>query len=249
MELGRVTVLTDSSNGLSETLLGDLTKDGFVSRVISPKSLPDPSVSRDGCQFLIAFLSSPAEEEVQWLESLLRSDDAPPVVLICRVEELARTRRVLESPLVTWLTYPPTSEELRERIRWASQHSLLRETLVRARQRLEDWRRDLDELAHAAHAVAQHSGGIPLTLFLDHTVRNMAQTLLDVSRVITSTGWLDAEAVACHLFDCPRRAALMRSLQDTVQTLERTKSSFKSQELGELRRRIETTLRRDADGA
>ena len=41
---------------------------------------------------------------------------------------------------------------------------------------------------------------------------------------------------------CPSRNALEDALQDTVATLEATKGSFKSKELGALRRRWEEVL-------
>ena len=46
----------------------------------------------------------------------------------------------------------------------------------------------------------------------------------------------------CHLFRCPRLQVLKGLIQESVEVLERTKSSFRSKELGSLRKRLEQVL-------
>ena len=46
----------------------------------------------------------------------------------------------------------------------------------------------------------------------------------------------------CHLFDCPRLEALTEALNQTIDVLEKTKGSFKSKELGQLRVKLEEVV-------
>ena len=47
----------------------------------------------------------------------------------------------------------------------------------------------------------------------------------------------------CHLFDCPRLRRFSAALQETIETIEKSKSAFKSKELGDLRRRLEQLVK------
>lgn len=46
----------------------------------------------------------------------------------------------------------------------------------------------------------------------------------------------------CPVVGCPRQQVLARAIRDAITTLERTRSAFKSRQLGELRVRLERVL-------
>jgi hypothetical protein len=62
----------------------------------------------------------------------------------------------------------------------------------------------------------------------------------DTSRV-TYLISLPASA-SCPVMGCPRQQTLTRAIRDTISTLEKTRSAFKSRQLGDLRQRLETVL-------
>lgn len=47
---------------------------------------------------------------------------------------------------------------------------------------------------------------------------------------------------ACPVMGCPRQQTLTRAIRDAIGTLEKTRSAFKSRQLGELRQRLEQVL-------
>lgn len=46
----------------------------------------------------------------------------------------------------------------------------------------------------------------------------------------------------CPIRGCPRQEALERAIRDAIGTLERTRTAFKSKQLGDLRQRLERAL-------
>jgi len=46
----------------------------------------------------------------------------------------------------------------------------------------------------------------------------------------------------CHLMNCPKLERYKAALVDTIDVLEHTKNAFKSKELGELRKKLETLI-------
>jgi hypothetical protein len=78
--------------------------------------------------------------------------------------------------------------------------------------------------------------------FINVTLHSIIQSLAGLRNVTEAVAHLGGEQSVCNLVDCPRLEALSGALKDTIGTLEKTKSAFKSKELGELRRRLEGLL-------
>lgn len=72
---------------------------------------------------------------------------------------------------------------------------------------------------------------------IDTLSLNIKQTFSGVM-----TGTQPGSVDVCQFMACPRQTAYKAALQDTVEVLERTKHAFKSKDLGELRRRLESLL-------
>jgi hypothetical protein len=79
---------------------------------------------------------------------------------------------------------------------------------------------------------------VPVDTFIALTIKNIFGSLADLQRLVLTPA-LAGRGDACHLLECPRPARLLEALQDTISVLERTKSSFRSKELGALRERLE----------
>jgi DNA-binding NtrC family response regulator len=85
---------------------------------------------------------------------------------------------------------------------------------------------------------------------LDLTCQEITNSLSNLNQ-LAQTALAGQESAAkteeaCHLFRCPRLLALNASIAEAVDVLERTKNSFKSKELADLRRKLEALLREAA---
>lgn len=54
--------------------------------------------------------------------------------------------------------------------------------------------------------------------------------------------------ISCPVMGCPRQQHLSRAIRDAITTLERTRSAFKSKQLGDLRHRLERVLEEESEG-
>jgi hypothetical protein len=81
--------------------------------------------------------------------------------------------------------------------------------------------------------------------FCSLTLDRAFNSLMDVksfTETLTRGADRDNDRSPCHLFDCPRIKTLTDSVKDAIQVLEKTKGSFKSRELGDLRNRLEAIV-------
>ena len=81
--------------------------------------------------------------------------------------------------------------------------------------------------------------------FLALAFENAANSLTEVRRMLEVLNESSAGEQAGTSSQLARHLALLQVLTETVAVLERTKSSFKSRELADLRRKIEGLLRSD----
>jgi len=82
--------------------------------------------------------------------------------------------------------------------------------------------------------------------FLDLSFQNVAGAMSDMLHIAESFSTAKVDQEICHLFNCPRLKALTDAIIETINVLEKTKSAFKSRELGELRRKLEELLKSEA---
>jgi len=78
-----------------------------------------------------------------------------------------------------------------------------------------------------------------LDAFLDLTFRHLVESLMDIRGLAAGLAENNETPGVCHLLDCPRLERLTKALRDTITILEKTKGSFKSKELKDLRQQLE----------
>jgi len=107
--------------------------------------------------------------------------------------------------------------------------------------------REWQDKTSAMKELLQHEPGdtdpISVEAFVNVTLHNIVLSLSGLKDVTEAVARLTDEQNVCRLVGCPRLDTLVTALRDTIEVLEKTKNAFKSKELGELRRRLETIVR------
>jgi hypothetical protein len=109
---------------------------------------------------------------------------------------------------------------------------------------LQDWSLNLESVEKVS-LLSVDGSGIPLNTFLDLTLRNIVGALLDLKHLIEALALHESRQNACHLLQCPRPTVLREALRETIAVLEKTKSAFKSKELGKLRQKLEDLVKNE----
>jgi hypothetical protein len=153
------------------------------------------------------------------------------------VETAARSVRL---PVTAYLTKPPDFDELTRVLDQAiadyRDFSLIQE----GRRRLREWERELaqvEQLMQSASAPPLPGGAMQ-----DYLRVSLRQIILLLSDLERATQTLDRRAA-----DQLRQVDHVAALRHTVEVLERTRQSFKSKDLADLRRQLEKLLGRDGD--
>lgn len=186
---------------------------------------------------LIADIQMPGNPNLELIKQVARAIEGLPVIIVTGNSTLETAVDSLDLPVWGYLRKPLDFEALLQRIRVALQFRHQYNVVHNQRRRTEELLDSVDIIESMMVRAASADTQVPVETFIALTMRNIRGALDDLQRIVAPTQVQNTDA--CHLLECPRPARLLDALKDTIAVLEKTKSAFKSKELGNLRERLE----------
>lgn len=186
---------------------------------------------------LISDIHMPGNVRLEAIEVIRRIAPALPVILLTGRPSVETAARSVRLPVTAYLTKPPEVTEFVGLINTAVADYRTYCALQRGRARLHDWARELETIERdlrAAPSGGAAGQGVTMRDFLQANLRQVISVLVDLEQASGSLAGGDSARAAEH----------EAALRHTVDVLERTKQSFKSKDLAELRRQLEELLNR-----
>ncbi len=180
---------------------------------------------------LICDLHLPDADGTDIAAELSGANEGLPVVFLTGAPSLQTAMRSVQLRVAAYLVKPPDLDELRQILQREVTAHRCRRAIAASRQRLAAWDGELVQLEHDGSGSSR-----PVVGYLQVTVRQLAALLADLDR---SMSHLDTAGAAR---DALREVDLVQGLRSAVAVLERTRSHFKSKDLGDLRRDLEALL-------
>ena len=191
---------------------------------------------------VIADINMPGNLELEFVKRLAHHHGGIPTILVTGHPSMQSAIESVELPVVAYLIKPFEFSQLREKV-LATAH---RVTVLRAVRdeldRLKAYRRSL--LRAQAHMEEWTTTGNDPSFqaFVGTAMRNIIDGLATLRTVVEKAPGSDVDTELRN-WPLPHSTTVREVLHETVATLERSKSAFKSKELGELRRKLEDLLR------
>jgi DNA-binding NtrC family response regulator len=207
------------------------------------------ALSADSFDLLIADINMPGNHNMEFLRDTIESQNFLPVIVVTGYPTIDSAVESLRLSVVDYLVKPCEYPNLKE----AVQRSIDKGKAVRAvratRKNLTDWEDQMKSMEQAVLSPQNSGSENNLVGTLDWYLSETAQRFAKLSVSLVSA--LDALRKArpdkppdiCSLMNCSRLAAFELGLRETVDVLTKTKNSFKSKELGELRKKLELILK------
>lgn len=191
---------------------------------------------------LISDINMPGNVGLELVEKLPNVAAALPVILLTGHPSIQSAARSVRLQVVAYLVKPCEAEELLSIAEQAIANYRAFRAVSANRQRLETWARDLLQIEEVLRNSPGETAAAPTEAYLNLTLRNLLSVLVDLKQ------FTEALAHEPGKDGILERVTLHRAVQDTIEVLEKTKQSFKSKELGELRRRLENLLHTPSTG-
>jgi CheY-like chemotaxis protein len=186
---------------------------------------------------LISDINMPGNCSLEMVEKLQEVVSAIPVILLTGYPSVQSAARSVRLRVAAYLVKPCDADELLSIAAQSILQFQAYRTVMANRHRLEAWNRDLEQIENVMrNSPAGNSSSVTET-YLNITLSNILNLMLDLKSFTDSLTKQPGQEAAAE------RATLQKAVRETIDVLERTKQSFKSKELGELRRRLEELLR------
>jgi DNA-binding NtrC family response regulator len=203
----------------------------------------------EACQWLevndydlaITDINIPGNVNLEFVQRLSAYRHGLPVILVTAYPSIDSAIHSVELPVVAYLVKPFEFADLLTRVQATGQRVAALRAVREELDRLQDYRRGL---LRAEEHMRQAAGSrnIPsVQAFVGMAMRNVVESLVSLRKVVEDAPGSDVD-LELHHWPVSSSPEMREALRDAVATLERTKTAFKSKELGELRRKLEGLL-------
>jgi len=242
-ELGRILVADDEGTFLEST--GDLLRrDGYDCDCAQDAAAAMEKLKNNEYDLLIADIKMPGNTNLELIQDLPKIAESLSVILVTGYPSQRSAIQALQLPVVAYLVKPFDFEELLTQVNKAIEKSRLYKAVASTRDHLQNWQKDVANLEQVLKDKNSGTFSASVKSFLDLNFSNVAGALSDIKHVAEAMTTKDIDLPACHLLNCPRLAELTGAVEETITVLEKTKSAFKSKDLGAMRKRLEELMKK-----
>ena len=190
---------------------------------------------------VISDLNMQGNSDLEFIRSVPKIQPGLSVIVTTGYPSVETAVASLKLPVLAYLTKPVKFEELAKHVCEAVVRQGLLRQFNKTRVSLEEWRSELAKLVDELKESPRAPMGDPVDVYVMVTYRNILASLLGLRTVVEQSLSIrpQAEPNVSHM-ETP--LLLIDALRDAIAVLEKTKDSFRSRDLGDLRHRLEELL-------
>lgn len=240
-KLGRILIADDEETFRNSTA-DLLRRDGYECDCVADAGEAVERLKEESYDLLIADIHMPGNPELELVREIPEIAEGMPILLVTGYPSVNTAIDSIKLTVSAYLVKPVEFSELQEQVEKAIEHYRTYRAVNDTRKRLREWCNDLDNIKKTISRKSENATSVAINTFFELTLRNVVDSLIDLKHLTDELSMQSDEQYVCNLLDCPSLTALKGGLSETVKVLEKTKNSFKSKDLGELRKKLETII-------
>jgi DNA-binding response OmpR family regulator len=235
---GRILIADDEELFLDSTA-GLLRKEGYECACVKDGATADDMLRSGNFDLLIADIRMPGNPGLELIRRVRELPHTLPVIIATGYPSLESAIQSMQLPVVAYLVKPFEFSDLLTQVERSVGQSHISHAIDDMERYLEALQQSMRSVQHLkAGALSADASAEAFRLI----VHNIAGSLIDLNRIWTSTVGKDRVKGSCHEFNCPRTQQSAELLRETIATLENTRHAFKSQQLADLRKKLQRFL-------
>lgn len=197
---------------------------------------------------LISDREMPGNDRLALVRNLPPQCAGIPVIIVTAYPTVDSAIQALQLTVVAYVVKPVSRDELLAHVYNALELARARRLLTTSRTRLSTWRDELGRLENAMRVSPSDLLDSAREAWFAINLEHIKQSLMEMQsglEAASANGGPGPRPAAHAAFGLrsSEQLALLQSLRETIEVLEKTKRSFKSRELGELRRKLDALFR------
>jgi CheY-like chemotaxis protein len=235
---GRLLLADDEIPFLKST--GELLRDeGYECDCVPDGHEAVKALEQKQYDLLIADIKMPGNPNLELIRKVRELDEGLPVILVTGYPSMQSAIASVSLPVVAYLVKPLDFPELLAQVESAISRSKVFKAVCRTQERLLEWNRSLDEIKAVISEKPAGLPTVPTDTYVALTLGHIAGGLADLRTAMAAVADSADKGEICRLLDCPRIRQFADALKQTIEALEKSKRSFRSKDLSDLRKKLE----------
>jgi CheY-like chemotaxis protein len=237
-ENGRI-LLADDEQIFCDSTAELLRREGYICDCVPNAQAAIEKLKQQTYDLLIADIKMPGNPNLELIKELPKLAKGTFAILVTGFPSQKTAIEAVQLPVTAYMVKPIDFEELKKNVAQAIGQKNLFQTVSNTKQRLQQWQEQMQGIEEILEKRNYTTYTASVRSFLDLTLSNISAAFMDVKNLTQILTDDQKESAICNLMNCPKLDKLTEGLQETIKTLELTKSAFKSKELGNLRMKLE----------
>jgi DNA-binding response OmpR family regulator len=238
---GRVLVADDEPSFLKATA-GLLDLHGYECVCVPDGTAAIAKLGNEQFDVLISDLDMPGNVNMELIRQIPQLAGSMPVILATGHPTIRSAVDAVNLPVLAYLIKPLDPEELVAQVRKAVDFCRASRAIHNNRQRVKTWCEELEQIELVMRSSSFSNADMPWQAFLKLTLQNIMAALMDLKMFTEAFVQQQDPEVAKQLLDSSRPLLLLDAIRETIAVLEKSRGSFKSKELGDLRKKLENLI-------
>jgi DNA-binding response OmpR family regulator len=240
-KVGRI-LFADDEESFRGPIAKMLQKDGYECDCASDASEVVAKLKEQSYDLLISDICMPGNVELELIKKLSKVAEGMPIILITGYPSVDSAVESIKLAVEAYLVKPFKISVLRDHVEKAIEHSRAYRSIMNTRKRLQEWDKDLENIKTLISGETDKTSSVAISTFYDLTLQNIVDCLMELKHLTDTLISQGDEQYVCNLLNCPSLKTFKGGLFETVKVLKKTKNAFKSKDLAELRKKVETIL-------
>ncbi len=240
-KLGRI-LFADDEESFRSPFAKMLREDGYECDCASDAVEVLEKLKKNSYDLLISDICMPGNVELELIKEISEIAEGMPVILITGFPSVDSAVESVKLTVAAYLVKPFKISVLRNHVEKAIAHSQAYRAVINTRKRIQDWDNELVNIKKLISGETGKTSSVAINTFYDLTLQNIVGLLMELKHLTDILISHEDEQYVCNLLNCPSLEMFKGGLFETVKVLKKTKNAFKSKDLAELRKKLETIL-------
>jgi len=232
-------LIADDDKAFRESTADLLRQHGYLCDCAADADKAAEMLGRNEYDLLICDIKMPGNPNLELIHNMPDIAEGVPVILVTGYPLLDSAIESIELPVEAYLVKPLDFEKLLEHVAAAVKLAEVYRSVHKIKLHLQHWYEGLATIETLLKEQGERSFSVSLNTFLELTFQNIIGAVSDLTHLTRSLAGQTEDKMPCHLLNCPRLNSLLESLAETIEVLEKSKSAFKSRDLGRMRRKLQ----------
>ncbi|MBI5691797.1 MAG: response regulator [Verrucomicrobia bacterium] len=241
------TVLVADDDPISRgAITSVLRQQGFACMAVESAEEALATLRQRSVDLIVSDICMPGNAGLEMVQLLSLQDDAPPIILVTGQPTLETAMQAVRLRVFDYLLKPVDPGQLVSLAEAGIASRRTLQLLRTQRDRLRSTLAEMDRCEEIARTSPGRAANAALVTFLGVSVQQSLSTIADIGTLAEAIVSTDRQGEAQRRLQSARPVLLVEAIRETIHTLEQTKGSFKSRELGDLRKRLEHLIGNDS---